>query len=98
MPVAYTLVEEDNEGDAHLDMLYCHRQHTRQGLADELLSMAEECARANHARRIYTEASELARPAFERAGYSLQHRRDFAIEHNGRAVPIYNYAMEKRLI
>ena len=98
LPVAYTLVEADGEGDAHLDMLYCHPQHTRQGLADALLAKAEDCSVANKSRRIYAEASELARPAFERAGYTLQHRRDFAIELDGKPVPIHNYALEKRLI
>ena len=47
--------------------------------------------------RLYTEASELARPAFERAGYVMQHPRDFTIEHDGREVAIHNYAMEKPL-
>ncbi|WP_299192443.1 GNAT family N-acetyltransferase [uncultured Erythrobacter sp.] len=87
--VAYTLLE----GDGHLDMLYCHPDHTRQGLADELLAHAEQDARSHEMTRLYTEASELARPAFERAGYSVTHRRDFEIE----GVAIHNYAMEKPL-
>ena len=97
IPVAYTLLEQDNGGDGHLDMLYCHKQHTRLGLADALLKMAEEAARANGSRRIYTEASELARTAFERAGYEVTHRRDFEIEGPEGPVAIHNYAMEKRL-
>ena len=97
IPVAYALLEEDDDGDGHLDMLYCHQQHTRLGLADALLRMAEEAARANGSARIYTKASELARPAFERVGYEMTHRRDFSIEHDGKDVPIHNYAMEKRL-
>lgn len=97
MPVAFTLVEEDCDGDAHLDMLYCHYQHSRQGLADALIGEAEKYAQANGSARIYTEASELALPAFERAGYTVLHRRDFAIEGDEGPVPIYNYAMEKRL-
>lgn len=78
-------------------MLYCHQQHTRLGLADALLNMAEEAATAIGSLRIYTEASEPARPAFERAGYTMTHRRDFTIEHDGKDVPIHNYAMEKHL-
>ena len=92
-PVAYSLLEEDG----HLDMLYCHPDHTRQGLADHLLAEAEQHARLNGARRLYTEASELARPAFERAGYVVIGRRDFEIVHEGNAVPIHNFAMEKQL-
>ncbi|MDJ0641362.1 MAG: GNAT family N-acetyltransferase [Erythrobacter sp.] len=90
LAVAYSLLEPDG----HLDMLYCHPDHTRKGLADELLHTAERHARSLGIHRLYTEASELARPAFERAEYRMQHRRDFEID----GVAIYNYAMEKRLI
>lgn len=90
-------MEIDGEGAAHLDMLYCHRQHTRQGIAEALLAVAEDHARAKRAPRIYTEASELARAVFERSRFALLNRRDFTIEHEGRAVAIHNYAMQKRL-
>lgn len=92
--VAYALLEEDG----HLDMLYCHPDHTRRGLADELLAASEQYARANDMGRLYTEASDLARPAFERAGYVVLNRRDFEIYHQGKAVAIHNFAMEKPLI
>jgi len=88
-PVAYALLE----ADGHLDRLYNHPDHTRQGLAVQLLMAAEAHARSHGIVRLYTEASELARPAFERAGYSVMQRRDFEID----GVPIHNYAMEKRL-
>ncbi|MEO1488641.1 MAG: GNAT family N-acetyltransferase [Pseudomonadota bacterium] len=100
-PAAYALLETEWEpsgsASGHLDMLYCHPDHTRKGLADMLLSHAESSARSDQLTRLFTEASDLARPAFERAGYTVQHRRDFTIEHEGCAVPIQNYAMEKRL-
>ncbi|MBD2841916.1 GNAT family N-acetyltransferase [Erythrobacter rubeus] len=92
-PVAYALVEPDG----HFDMLYCHPDHTRKGLAEQLLADCETKARVMGAPRLYTEASELARPAFERAGYAVLHRRDFEIEHGEETVPIHNYAMEKLL-
>lgn len=92
-PLAYASLE----ADGHLDRLYNHPAHTRRGLAGRLLSKLEEHAREAGIKRLYTEASELARPAFERAGYAVTHRRDFEIGHNGRAVPIHNYAMEKWL-
>lgn len=88
-PVAYALLEPDG----HLDHLYNHPEHTRQGLAARVLNAAEEHARTLGLTKLYTEASELARPAFERAGYILLHRRDFEIE----GVAIHNYAMEKPL-
>ncbi|MCV0381844.1 MAG: GNAT family N-acetyltransferase [Erythrobacter sp.] len=92
-PVAYTLLEPDG----HLDQLYCHPDHTRRGLADRLLAEAERYAIARTFPRLYTEASELARLAFTRAGYVMLHRRDFVIEHGEKTVPIHNYAMAKIL-
>ena len=88
-PVAYAILE----GDGHLDHLYCHPLHSRKGLADKLLEEAENVAQTQGNSRLYTEASELARPSFERAGYSVSHRRDFDLG----GVPIHNYAMEKPL-
>ena len=92
-PVAYALLENDG----HLDHLYCHPEHTRKGLADSLLKAAEAKARNWGCRRLYTEASVLARAAFERAGYTVTYRRDFTIPHDGKDVPIHNFAMEKAL-
>ncbi|ABC63233.1 GNAT family N-acetyltransferase [Erythrobacter litoralis] len=88
-PVAYALLEPDG----HLDRLYNHPDHTRRGLAVQLLLAAETHAANNGLTRLFTEASELARPAFERAGYAVIQRRDLKIG----GVPIHNYAMEKRL-
>ncbi|MGB3712013.1 MAG: GNAT family N-acetyltransferase [Erythrobacter sp.] len=96
-PIGYALLEAAGDGRGHLDMLYGHPDHTRKGLAGALLAEAEREARARGMRAVFTEASELARPAFERAGYALLNRRDFSIEHAGKSVPIHNYAMEKRL-
>jgi putative acetyltransferase len=93
-PLAYYLLE----ADGHLDMLYCHPDHSGRGLARTLLTDAEQTARALAIARLFTEASELARPVFERAGYTVLQRRDFTITHQGRDIPIHNYAMEKRLV
>ncbi len=88
-PVAYVLIEPDS----HLDHLYAHPDHSRRGLADRLLAAAETDARAHGLARLYTEASDLARSAFERAGYTITQRRDFAID----GVSIHNWAMTKPL-
>jgi len=88
-PAAYALLE----GDGHLDMLYCAPAHAGRGLAGRLLNDTEEQAREMGSTKLYTEASELARPAFERAGYALIERREFEL----RGVMIHNYAMEKPL-
>lgn len=94
IPVAYVLTE----ADGHLDMLYCHPDHTGNGVASVLLRLAEAEARKSGITRLFTEASELARPVFERASYTLLHRRDFTIPGDDGAVAIHNYAMEKRLV
>lgn len=92
-PLAYAVLE----AGGHLDMLYCHPDHTGRGLALALLAQADVAARDQGVARLFTEASELARPVFERAGYALLHRRDFTISGDSGEVPIHNYAMEKRI-
>ena len=79
--------------DGHLDHLYLHPDHTRRGLAERLLDTAETFARDGGIKRLFSEASGLARPAFERAGYTMTHRRDFSVD----GVSIHNWAMEKPL-
>jgi putative acetyltransferase len=92
-PAAYTLMERDG----HIDMLYCHPDHGGKGLASALLAAAEADARLSRITQLYAEASELARPVFERAGFALLHRRDFTLQMGDEEVPIHNYAMEKHL-
>ncbi|MET1756242.1 GNAT family N-acetyltransferase [Novosphingobium sp. RD2P27] len=89
MPVAFALLE----ADGHLDMLYCHPGHIRQGHALRLVKEASAYGRAQGLSMLYTEASELARPVFEAGGYEVEHRQDFALD----GVPIHNYAMCKVL-
>ncbi len=92
-PLAYTVLGQGG----HLDMLYCHPAHTGKGLGLALLEAAEAAARQQGVTRLFTEASELARPVFARAGYALLHRRDFLIASQAGEVAIHNYAMEKWL-
>ena len=92
-PIAYVLTEPDG----HVDMLYCHPDHTGNGVAGLLLGAAEAEARKAGIIRLFTEASELARPVFALADFTLVQRRDFTIAHAGADVAIHNYAMEKQL-
>lgn len=92
-PAAYALMEPDG----HIDMLYCHPDHAGKGLATALLTAVEDAARQAGITLLFTEASELARPVFERAGFVLLHRRDFVLSTCGEDIAIHNYAMEKRL-
>lgn len=88
-PAAYALLEPDG----HLDRLYCHPAHAGRGHGSALLAHAERIGRQLGVSRLFTEASEVARPVFERAGYAVSHRRDFEVD----GVAIHNYAMEKLL-
>src|SRR3990167_9563617 len=88
-PVAYSLIEQDG----HVDHLYCDPAHAGRGIAGRLLDEVECVARELGQNRLFTEASELARPVFERAGYAQAERREFAID----GVAFHNYAMEKLL-
>ncbi len=88
-PAAFTLLE----ADGHLDMLYCHPDHTRQGHASRLIEEASAFAARSGLAMITTDASELARPVFLAAGYRQDSREDFLMD----GVPIHNYAMSKDL-
>ena len=88
-PAAFTLYEPDG----HLDMLYCHPAHAGRGLATALIHRVEAEASAAGVPRLTTEASDLARPVFENAGWTTEHRRDFALGD----VPIHNWAMVRHL-
>lgn len=89
-PAAFTLLE----ADGHLDMLYCHPDHVRQGHARRLIEEASIYGRMVGLSMITTDASELARPVFLAAGYRVEHREDFLLD----GVPIHNYAMSKELV
>ncbi len=81
----------DVEADGHIDLLYVAPAAAGLGVARALLETVE--ALASGAARLYAEASETARPVFERLGYSVIRRRDFEVA----GVPIHNWAVEKPL-
>lgn len=88
-PLAYG----DVEPDGHIDHLYCRPDAAGTGIASALYDALERAARERGIQRLYVEASESARRLLERKGFTVDHRRDFAI----RGVAIHNYAMTKRL-
>lgn len=89
-PAAFTLLE----ADGHLDMLYCHPDHVRQGHGLRLVREAGVFGEEAGLSMITTDASELARPVFLAAGYTVDERQDFLLD----GVPIHNYAMSKELV
>ncbi|PVM88074.1 GNAT family N-acetyltransferase [Caulobacter endophyticus] len=83
----------DLEADGHIDHLYCHPDFAGQGVASRLLEALIARARESGITALHVEASELARPVFERHGFTVAERRDFEV----RGVSIHNYAMRRRL-
>jgi len=83
----------DIEADGHIDLLYVAPAAAGVGVARALLETGEALAPLSGAGRLYAEASETARPVFERLGYSVICRRDFEVA----GVPIHNWAVEKPL-
>lgn len=81
------------EGRDHLDMMYVHPAHQRQGVATALLTHLEHAARELGARRLRTEASITALPFFERRGFQLIAEQTVAV----RGQSFINYRMEKPL-
>ncbi|HEY3697497.1 GNAT family N-acetyltransferase [Phenylobacterium sp.] len=83
----------DLEPDGHVDHLYCRPDAVGAGVGSKLLDELTRAALSMHIPRLFVEASEAARPLFERRGFELIRRRDIIL----RGVPIHNYAMEKAL-
>ena len=83
----------DVEADGHIDLLYVAPAAAGLGAARLLLETVEALAPIRGASRLYAEASETARPVFERLGYSVVARRDFEVA----GVPIHNWSVEKPL-
>lgn len=85
----YTILEDDG----HLDHLYVHPDHAGRGFARALIADAQAQARKRGLAELFSEVSEIARPAFEKSGWQVEHRRDLQID----GVPIHNYAMRKKI-
>lgn len=83
----------DLEADGHLDMLYVAPEADGLHVGSLLYAAIEAHAREHGMARIFVEASELARPLFERRGFTLLGRNDLDVA----GVAIHNYRMEKTL-
>ncbi len=77
----------DLEANGHIDLLYVDPRVARSGVGRALL----EAAIGHGHPRLHAEASETARPLFERAGFVVTARRDFKVA----GVPIHNWAVER---
>ena len=77
--------------DGHVDLLYTAPDSPRKGVASALYAEAEAALFASGVRRLYTEASLVARPFFERQGFVVREVQD--VERRG--LVFRRYAMDK---
>jgi putative acetyltransferase len=73
--------------------VFCAPEAAGQGIASRLYDAVEAAAREQRMRRLFTEASELARRLFERKGFVVLELQDLVV----RGVDIHNYRMAKAL-
>jgi putative acetyltransferase len=89
-PIAYG----DVELSGHIDHLFCIPEQIGKGAASMLFDAPENRARVLEIPKLFVEASEVARPFFERKGFRVLRRNQIF----RRGVELHNYAMEKMLI
>jgi putative acetyltransferase len=63
----------------HIDMLYVHPAVARQGVASSLVDALEKLARARGTMTMTVDASDTAKPFFDRHGYTAQQRNAIAV-------------------
>ena len=63
-----------------IDMLYVHPEFARQGIASLLCDAIERLAAARGAKLLMTDASDTAKPFFERRGFTAEHRNTIEID------------------
>jgi putative acetyltransferase len=67
------------KGRDHIDMLYVHPTMAREGIGTLLCDAIEKLARARGATRLTADASDTARPLFEKRGYEARQRQTVAL-------------------
>ena len=77
--------------DGHIDCAYTHPDFQCRGVASALYNHLVTEAGNRKLKRLYVEASIVARPFFERRGFTLLHENN--VQRNG--VTLINYTMEK---
>lgn len=79
------------EPDGHIDLLFTSPRHVRRGVASALYRSAEQALRAAGGNALYTEASLVARPFFERQGFVVEEEQ--VVNRDG--VDLLRFAMRK---
>ena len=81
------------ENNGHIDWTYTHKDYQRQGIATALYSHLEQQARQRDIGVLYVEASHLARPFYEKQGFSVVRRNEICRGH----LQLINWSMQKSL-
>jgi putative acetyltransferase len=81
------------ESNGHVDRLYVHKDHQRQGVATMLYQHIEQSAFADGIERLFTEASYLAKPFFEKMGFVILKKNNVCRD----GILLNNFSMEKQL-
>ena len=81
------------EPNGHIEFLYVAPQYARRGVASMLCARAETVLASSRVAELFTEASLVARPFFERVGFSVHRAREVSFG----GASFTRYAMRKRL-
>ena len=79
--------------DGYIDYLYTHRDWQGKGVATQILEKLEDDARKRGLKKIHTHASIIARPFFQKRGFTMI--QENKIERMGQQ--LVNYVMTKEL-
>lgn len=81
------------EANGHIDCAYTHPAYQKCGVMSELYTYAQNVAQQKSIKRLFLEASIVAKPFFEKRGFVTLSRNE--IKRNGQM--IVNFSMEKML-
>jgi len=81
------------EPDGHIDRLYALKKAAGRGIATKLINHVVNHAKDIDLTQLFTEASDLARPAFERCGFKMIRKNPINVD----GVPMHNWIMKRTL-
>ena len=81
------------ENNGHIDLMFTSPTAARRGIASRLLGQAEAALRAFDVQELFTEASLLGRPFFERRGFTVKEEQHIEL----RGAQFRRFAMVKAM-
>ena len=77
----------------YIDLLYVHKDHQRQGIADSLYKNIENEARRQNQSYLTSNVSKTARPFFQKFGFEITKKQTVLLQN----VELKNYKMKKKI-